>query len=69
MALEDIMGAILFVFGMVFMIVAFLAVINVTDVIEGFTVVGFFIFGFILCVTGFIMARSAVGGVMNRFRR
>lgn len=69
MALEDFMGLILFIFGVVLMVVAFLAAVNATDVIQGFTILWFAIFGFILCVTGFLMARSAVGGVMTRFRR
>lgn len=69
MAIEDIMGIILFIFGVVLMMVAFLAAIDFTDVIQGFTIFWFAIFGFILCVTGFLMARSAVGGMMTRFRR
>ncbi|MCZ7575197.1 MAG: hypothetical protein M5U01_42145 [Ardenticatenaceae bacterium] len=69
MAIEDLMGLILFIFGVVLMVVAFLAATGVTEVIQGLTILWFAIFGFILCVTGFLMARSAVGGMMTRFRR
>jgi len=68
-AIEDLMGLILFIFGVVLMVVAFLAATGVTEVIQGLTILWFAIFGFILCVTGFLMARSAVGGMMTRFRR
>ncbi len=70
MAIEDIMGIILFIFGLVFMLVGFLAAIDYTDVIQGlFSITSFLIFGFILCLAGYAMARSAMGGMMTRFRR
>lgn len=68
MAIAAVMGLILFVFGVVLMVIAFLAILGLTQVIQGATIVGFTIFGFILCITGFLMARSTVAGVWNRFR-
>lgn len=68
MLLEDWMGAILFLFGLVLIIMSFLSVIDVIALVEGFMVAGFSVLGFILCVTGFMMARAAMGGMMGRFR-
>lgn len=68
MAIEDWMGAILFLYGLGLIIIAFLAVLDIF-IIDGLRVVGFSLFGFILCVTGFLMARSVRGGVAKRFRR
>lgn len=69
MTIEDWMGATLFMLGLFLITVAFLAVINVAALIDGLTIAGFSVFGFILCVTGFVMARTAMGGMMERFRR
>ncbi|HYN88549.1 MAG TPA: hypothetical protein VER55_08455 [Ardenticatenaceae bacterium] len=70
MSIEDVMGIILFIFGLVFMLVGFLAAIDYTQLIQGFlSIMSFLIFGFVLCITGFMMARSAMGGMMTRFRR
>jgi hypothetical protein len=66
--IEDAMGFILFLLGLILIIIAFLAAINVAQAIHGFGIAGFSLFGFILCVTGFAMARSAVGGMFGRFR-
>lgn len=69
LAIEDLMGAVLFLVGIFLITIAFLAVIGLTAVIDGAMIAGFSIFGFILCVTGFIMARAVMGGMMDRFRR
>jgi hypothetical protein len=63
------MGFLLFTFGLVLIVLSFLAVLNFTAMIEGLMIGGFLLLGFILCVTGFIMANSVVGGMMERFRR
>ena len=69
MLVEDLMGAILFLLGLFLITTAFLAVIGLTGVIDGVMIAGFSAFGFVLCVTGFMMARSVMGGMMDRFRR
>lgn len=62
------MGIILFLFGLVLMVIGFSATIGLTNVIQGYTVACFMVFGFVLCVTGFVMARSVTGGAFSRFR-
>lgn len=69
MAIEDVMGAILFLLGLFLIFVAFLAAIELTTVITSVGIVGFSAFGFLLCVTGFVMAESVMGGMVDRFRR
>ena len=67
MMLEDWMGAILFLYGLGLIVIAFVAVLDIV-VLDGVRIVGFSLFGFILCVTGFLMARSVTGGVVGRIR-
>jgi hypothetical protein len=69
MTIEDWMGLLLFAGGLVLIVIAFLSVIDIIALISSLMAIGFSILGFILCVTGFAMARSAMGGVMSRFRR
>ncbi len=64
--LEDMMGLVLFFFGLIMMITAFLAVLGMTGVIAGLGIPGFFVFGFLLCVAGFMMTRSASSGMFRR---
>lgn len=66
--LEDLMGMVLFVFGMVLMLIAFLATLGITRIIESYTIACFMLFGFVLCVTGFVMARSVTRGVFGPIR-
>ncbi|MBA3532595.1 MAG: hypothetical protein H0T73_11780 [Ardenticatenales bacterium] len=68
MLIEDFMGLVLFIFGLILITLAFLSAINVMNVIGGMTIIGFSILGFILCITGFVMARTVVDGTMSRFR-
>lgn len=68
MPLEDWMGLLLFLLGLLLIVIAFLAVIKIAVLIDGLAIAGFSAFGFILCVTGFTMARTVMGDVMNRFR-
>lgn len=68
MVIEDWMGLLLFIFGLILITIAFLAVIDITDLIDGLSVVGFSILGFILCVTGFVMARTVMGDTIQRIR-
>ncbi len=56
MNVGTIFGTILFVFGIILMSIAFLATIGRTDIISGFTIIWFTLFGFILCITGYVMA-------------
>lgn len=58
MSIGTIFGTVLFIFGVVLMGIAFLATVGRTDIISGFTIVGFTLFGFILCITGYVMAIS-----------
>jgi hypothetical protein len=67
MTMEDWMGAILFLYGLGLIVIAFVAVLDIV-IIDGVRIVGFSLFGFILCVTGFLMARSVTGGVAGRIR-
>jgi hypothetical protein len=67
MTMEDWMGAILFLYGLGLIVIAFVAVLDIV-IIDGLRIVGFSLFGFILCVTGFLMARSVTGGVVGRIR-
>lgn len=67
--IEDLMGIVLFVFGLVLMLIAFSATVGLTDAIQSYTVACFMIFGFLLCTTGFVMARSVSGGIFDPFRR
>ncbi len=67
MTMEDWMGAILFLYGLGLIVIAFVAVLDIV-IIDGVRIVGFSLFGFILCVTGFLMARSVTGGVVGRIR-
>ena len=67
MTMEDWMGAILFLYGLGLILIAFVAVLDIV-IIDGVRIVGFSLFGFILCVTGFLMARSVTGGVVGRIR-
>jgi hypothetical protein len=67
MAIGAIMGLILFIFGVVLMVIAFLATIGITQVIQGWTPIFFTVFGFVLCLTGYVMARANVAG--SWFRR
>ncbi len=68
MTLEDWMGTLLFLFGLALIVIAFLAVIEVVTETSSLMILGFSVLGFVLCVTGFAMARGAVGGMMGRFR-
>lgn len=69
MTIEDWMGSLLFFFGLVLIVIAFLSVIDVSQAVQGLMIAGFSVLGFILCVTGFVMARSAMGGMWERFGR
>ena len=69
MTIEDWMGMILFLIGLTLIIIAFAAVLKLTALIEGLTIGGFSAFGFLLCLTGFVMARTVSGTVIERFRR
>lgn len=69
MLIEDWMGSILFVFGLILITLGFLSAIQVTSVLTGLNMIlAFSFFGFILCLTGFIMARAAMSSFMDRFR-
>lgn len=68
MTAEDWMGFLLFMFGLFLIILCFFAVLDIVTIISGLMIVGFSILGFILCVTGYLMARSTVHTVMRRFR-
>jgi uncharacterized membrane protein len=68
MLLEDWMGLVLFVFGLILIVMAFLSAINVMNLVGGMTITGFALLGFVLCVTGFFMARTVMGGTFKRFR-
>lgn len=60
--LESLMGLILFTLGFVLMSYSTLAILALVYVPEGANaaiVIGFIIFGFVLCIAGFLMARSA----------
>lgn len=69
MTIEDWMGSVLFLFGLILITLAFLSAIAVIDLINGMSILGFSLFGFLLCLTGFVMARTVMGGVIGRFRR
>lgn len=69
MTIEDWMGSILFLFGLTLITLAFLSAISVIDLINGMSILGFSLFGFLLCLTGFVMARTVMGGVIGRLRR
>ncbi|HBY93950.1 MAG: hypothetical protein M5U01_17265 [Ardenticatenaceae bacterium] len=66
--IEDLMGIVLFVFGLVLMVIGFAATVGLTHMIESYTVACFMVFGFVLCVTGFVMARSVTGEAFGQVR-
>lgn len=69
MALEDLMGFLLFIFGFILMLVGFVDVLGLINILEGAgQIIGFILFGFVLCVTGFFMARSSIGGMWSRLQ-
>ena len=69
MTVEDWMGGILFLFGLILITLAFLSAIELTSLMAGLSIIGFSAFGFLLCITGFVMARSVMGGFVSRLRR
>lgn len=70
MALEDLMGFLLFVFGFLLMVIGIVDVLGLFDILQGAgQIIGFIIFGFLLCVTGFIMARSSFSDMWTRIQR
>ncbi|MCZ7570386.1 MAG: hypothetical protein M5U01_17615 [Ardenticatenaceae bacterium] len=66
--LEDLMGVVLFIFGFVLMAIGFSATVGLTHIIRSYTIACFMVFGFLLCVTGFVMARSVTGGALGQIR-
>lgn len=64
--LEDLMGVILFVIGVALLLIGISAELGMTAIITGWKIPGFIVLGFFLCVTGYIMARSATGGFFGR---
>ncbi len=69
MTIEDLMGFMLFVTGLILIILAFLAAVQVIATLTGLMVAAYSALGFVLCVTGFVMARSAMGDMVGRFKR
>lgn len=70
MTLEDLMGFLLFTFGFILMLLGIVDVLGLFDIVPGAgQVIGLIIFGFVLCVTGFIMARSTIGDMWTRIQR
>jgi uncharacterized membrane protein len=67
--LEHLMGMAVFAFGFILMLTAFFAVLDLTTVIEGGTIWLFFIFGFVLCVAGYMMSRSVTAKIMKKQSR
>jgi membrane-bound ClpP family serine protease len=63
--IEDMMGLLLFALGFILMMIAFFSVLGATGLVDGGTIWVFFIFGFVLCLTGYIMSRSVTGGMFN----
>lgn len=62
LSLESLMGLILFALGFFLMSYSTFALLDLVYVPEGANtaiIVGFIIFGFVLCIAGFLMARSA----------
>lgn len=63
--LESLMGLVLFALGYILMsygTFALLALVYVPEGANSAIIVGFIIFGFVLCIAGFVMARSARRG-------
>lgn len=63
------MGFLLFAFGFILMVIGIVDVLGLFDILQGAgQIIGFIIFGFLLCVTGFIMARSSFSDMWTRFQ-